>query len=359
LKVVNDFCPLAGPPNMGLATMPLPRWIVPVAALLSGLVLAAPAAGQTQTCRHIAAELQSLGRGGGQAMQQAAALRQQYSAIARDMTRMGCNAGGMFGPQPPAECQALRQRGGALAGQITQLEQSARQAGSDVRRRQLEDAYAANDCTGAGRIETVRAIYDSEAAGPRYATPTLADQKPRAAEAPAPTDQNAETRSGAVPVCVRTCDGFFFPVNYAGAEGQYADVCRASCPGAKAEMFWMPQGGDVGQAVSARGQAYSALPGAFRYRQAVDKSCTCKTQDESWGRALQQAEGLIKRKGDIIVTAETSERLANPDIQHKSLRGLKPAEPETTASVPAAATMLRMSEPPRLAQPLPPRRVAP
>lgn len=172
-----------------------------------------------------------------------------------------------------------------------------------------------------------------------------------------------EARGGQVPVCVRTCDGFFFPVNYQGADGRYGDVCRASCPGASTELFWMRGGADIEHAVSARGGSYAALPAAFAFRRSYSETCSCKARDESWGRALRQAEELIGRKGDIVVTAESSQRMAQPEGPDCAACAAATGAPEAEAEEPEmiARSDAALAEPPPAARKvrlIPPARAA-
>ena len=65
--------------------------------------------------------------------------------------------------------------------------------------------------------------------------------------------KGANARAGSYAVCVRTCDGSFFPVSYSGA-GSRADsleeVCRSLCPNADVALYSFPFGGTIDQAVS-------------------------------------------------------------------------------------------------------------
>jgi hypothetical protein len=82
-------------------------------------------------------------------------------------------------------------------------------------------------------------------------------------------------------LCVRLCDGFYFPVSSAATQSSFArdaDACSASC-GAEARLFHHPNvGGDVDTMVDLTGMAYSALPNAFKYRQTLVPSCRCRPQ---------------------------------------------------------------------------------
>lgn len=121
--------------------------------------------------------------------------------------------------------------------------------------------------------------------------------------------------AGSQAVCVRTCDGYFFPVNYEGAHSndRYEEACQLACPAAKTEVYFMPRGADIKVASTQTGQRYTALDTAFLYRKERNPSCGCKAENQSWGEVLTQADSLIKQnKNDIIVTPERSMELARP-----------------------------------------------
>jgi hypothetical protein len=81
-------------------------------------------------------------------------------------------------------------------------------------------------------------------------------------------------------VCVRLCDGYFFPVSFSTLPNHFdrdADVCQSKCA-APAELFYHPNpGGGLEQAVSHKTrQPYTALKSAFRYRKEYVQGCSCK-----------------------------------------------------------------------------------
>jgi hypothetical protein len=82
-------------------------------------------------------------------------------------------------------------------------------------------------------------------------------------------------------LCVRTCDGYYFPISFATLPGKFgtdADACHQMCPGAEAALYVHRNPGEDTEAmVSLDGQPYTALPTAFRYRQEYDKACTCRS----------------------------------------------------------------------------------
>lgn len=87
-------------------------------------------------------------------------------------------------------------------------------------------------------------------------------------------------------MCVRLCDGFYWPVSFATSRGGLADdqqTCEASC-GAPVRLFYYsnPEGSPE-QMVDLKGQAYASLKTAFRYRAVYDEACKC--QPHPWEQA--------------------------------------------------------------------------
>jgi Protein of unknown function (DUF2865) len=152
-----------------------------------------------------------------------------------------------------------------------------------------------------------------------FATPVVGGFRPIIRES-APTRRRAHLSlklpGGSYMVCVRTCDGSFFPATYFGA-GSRADsleeVCQMQCPNAKVELYSFPFGGTIDEAVSSTGQAYALLPNGHKFEQAYDPGCSCRHPDESWAAALAQAEARYGHgHHDILVTEEISARMSRP-----------------------------------------------
>ena len=142
-------------------------------------------------------------------------------------------------------------------------------------------------------------------------------------------------------VCVRTCDGFYYPVSYATNPARFAEdekVCRQSCPAAEVQLYsHRNPGEDINQAVSVNGQQpYTALPNAFRYRTSLDQSCSCRRPGETWSQALKNIEDTTVEQGDIVVNDQRARQLSQPrvDAQGKPIRQapLAPARPDPRAA---------------------------
>lgn len=81
-------------------------------------------------------------------------------------------------------------------------------------------------------------------------------------------------------VCVRLCDGYYFPVSFSTLPNHFdrdAQACESRCA-APAELFYHQNpGGSMEEAVSYRTrQPYSSLKSAFRYRKEYVQGCSCK-----------------------------------------------------------------------------------
>lgn len=84
-------------------------------------------------------------------------------------------------------------------------------------------------------------------------------------------------------VCVRLCDGYFFPVSFSTLTNHFErdmDMCQSQCA-APAELYYHQNpGGTMEQAVSARSNTpYTSLRTAFRYRKEFVQGCSCKQAD--------------------------------------------------------------------------------
>jgi hypothetical protein len=165
---------------------------------------------------------------------------------------------------------------------------------------------------------------------------------------PGPTGDlaNPEAQGGSLrTVCVRTCDGFYFPVSYATNASRFAQdekSCQRMCPAAEVMLFSYPtQGADITQATSINGQPYTSLPNALKYRTEFNPSCSCKRAGQSWADALGKDE--VVEPGDVVVTEERAKQMQQPQPQKGQTKGKQPAAqpanaaPATTPAAPASA----------------------
>lgn len=318
---------------------------------------------QNPYCARLEAQLQAFDRGGGDAgnadqvrkyeeaanNQQAEIDRQE--ALAR---RAGCSNNGFFVlfSGQPAQCGPLNNKIQQMRSNLETIQSnlerlrggSAPERGSQ--RRAILVALSQNNC-GAQYQAAVAAAPPQQRSGGLFDT----------LFGPGSVfSGNAPGWSGALSgtyrtLCVRTCDGFYYPISYATTPARFAEdekVCRQSCPAAEVMLFsHRNPGEDVSQAVSVSGQLYSTLPNAFRYRQAVDPNCICKHPGESWAQALKNIDDSTVEQGDIVVNEQRARTLSQPriDAQGRPIkvdtRPLGKPDPKAVQSAaPAAAAPL-------------------
>jgi len=111
----------------------------------------------------------------------------------------------------------------------------------------------------------------------------------------------SEGTIGAVPYCVRSCDGYYFPLSSERlSRSQAKSLCQSLCPAASTEVY-SRRSESFADAVSFKGQRYSDLPKAFAYREKVMPNCTCR---RAGSEQMHITDDSTLRSGDIVVTAE-------------------------------------------------------
>ena len=103
-------------------------------------------------------------------------------------------------------------------------------------------------------------------------------------------DEEQRPRYGATfrSVCVRLCDGYYFPVSFSVTQDRLerdAQVCASRC-GSQGRLFVHNNpGGSADDMVDLAGRPYRQLKTAFLYRTEYVASCTC--QPQPWETASQ------------------------------------------------------------------------
>ncbi|MBE7247597.1 MAG: DUF2865 domain-containing protein [Actinomycetospora chiangmaiensis] len=130
---------------------------------------------------------------------------------------------------------------------------------------------------------------------------------------------DAYARGGNQVICVRTCDGGYFPMrNLPEGRGGADEMCQALCPGTEAVAYSMPNGDEaLKQAATIKGnRAYTSLANAFKFRKSFVPNCSCKPEGKTWAQSLVKAESMLVRyKGDIFVTPKQAEALSRPKVR--------------------------------------------
>jgi hypothetical protein len=102
-------------------------------------------------------------------------------------------------------------------------------------------------------------------------------------------------------LCVRECDGFYFPISNATTEAQFKDdeaKCHSQCA-APAELFYHRSDQDVDQMVSLSGRPYAQMPFAFRNRKFYIRGCSCNAAEFSREEIAKSEETLkLSKRAD-------------------------------------------------------------
>ena len=263
------------------------------AAALAVLLASGTARAQETVCVGLEAQLAQIDGAagtGGDPRQFDAPIAQQQDQIDRasaEARRSGCMGGFLFfKPQPDPKCGKLMATIGKMQGNLQRLMSQQGQMGGDPfaqagQRSDLLRALAQNRC-GADYPGGHAVLEDN--GGGLFASLFGSHSLFRSPGQDYSTDSGFGTYRT---LCVRTCDGFYFPISFSTVPGQFsadAATCQAMCPGAEAVLYTHRNPGeDVGQMVSLDGQPYTALPNAFRFRTAYDRSCTCHSAAASAG----------------------------------------------------------------------------
>ena len=305
---------------------------------------------QTQLCTRLEGQLAAIDRGAGGDPARAEQVRRYEEASSRQQAeldrmvaqtrRAGCEGTGFF---LFGALQSQSQQCVDLNGQISRMRGNLDRINVDLQRLRGGDVDR-----GEQRRSVMLALAQNNC-GPQYRTAVRApggffDQLfGRDANEPSGDLANPDALSGSFrTVCVRTCDGFYFPISYAASPARFAQdekACQRMCPASEAMLFsYRTTGEDITQATSINGQPYSSLPNALKYRTEFNPACSCKRPGQSWADALGKDEAV--EPGDVVVTEERAKQLSLPPPQKGQTKGKQPAGQPAAApatGAPAAA----------------------
>jgi hypothetical protein len=329
------------------------------------------AGAQSAACQRYRAELANLENSGGnsgRSRQFEAAARRQNSELTRTISyarQIGCDRQRVlfFGEAPPPECGNINARINQMRANLANLESQAENTsggGSEARRRQILAAIDQN-CRPQPLTATpdqprgfLESIFGRQAQEPQtqpYNAPPSSllelDE-----ETESPEEKEKRKWGGSRMVCVRACDGYFFPIStYSGGRSGANEMCQALCPASETSAYSMSASGDIQNAASVEGKPYSALPNASTFQKSFDPACSCRKQGQSWVEALQEAEELLeRRRGDILVTEAKAEELsrvrsdATSALDKKKKKKAEDAKTNTDPTTPAVDPAQKIQE---------------
>ncbi len=167
---------------------------------------------------------------------------------------------------------------------------------------------------------------------------------------PAPKAHSGTYRT----VCVRTCDGYFFPISFSTTRERFsADEakCQSSCSSDARLYVYRNPGEEPDNMVDLSGRPYTRSKTAFLYRTAYDASCKCTAhpwEQEARTKHRMYALEAERRKGNKKAVAELKElKAARSQTAHASETGKRHSSKKTSPAMAEA----REATPPALESP--------
>jgi hypothetical protein len=319
---------------------------ITAAATIAYSAVAAAQAPQpgTPACQRLEAQLASLDRGNSDPARadrirraEEAVNRQQFEVdrLIAQGRRSGCERSGFFSifSNPPPQCGPLNRQ---IGQQRTTLERM---------QNELEQLQGGTTERAAQRQSLLIALGDN-GCGAQYRSAALQGQQGGFFDRLFGNNNESLSQPGQMggtfrTICVRTCDGFYYPISFATTPDHFRDdeqTCQRTCPAAEVSLYtYHNPGEEVSQAVSLNGRLYTELPAAFQYRKSVNHACSCRRPGESWAEALKTVGGdATVAPGDVIVTEENAKRLSQPRVgaDGKPIRHDPRAKPVTATARP-------------------------
>lgn len=336
-------------------------------AVLASFALAGQA-GATSICGSIRMELntdvETIGSTRETRVYQQAISHQQreIDTVRRDLRRFGCTSGSflVYGGQNAETCDMLSGTLDRMYDNLAELQNHdiplVTRTMSPARRAQLLDALERNGCND---------VPDTPHAARDTTPPEPASYDPDIQEQPRPAPRKSEIRNlgggdrggNLQTVCVRTCDGGFFPVSTNTSPGSFerdAQVCSMMCPGVETELFYHGVGTqEMSEMVSASGgMPYKEEPYAFKFRSSgrkQDKSCSCNFS--AYYREMMKREAAKTNGTDLAPQDQSSTAPApaqQPEQPYSSILKLDTTPETKTPPAPASkppATAEKAPEP--------------
>jgi hypothetical protein len=119
-------------------------------------------------------------------------------------------------------------------------------------------------------------------------------------------------------VCVRLCDGYYFPLSFSVSRSQFArdaQVCKSRC-GSESRLYVQRNPGDVVEDMKdLKGRSYGKLEAAFRYRSEYLANCKCQPhpweteaaeRHRVYGLAAAAASGDKEAAMELLALQSTS-----------------------------------------------------
>jgi hypothetical protein len=320
--------------------------------LAFGLALSLPTAALTQEspdCARLRAALAAPATQDAGAAVAANQMRGELDRATAYARSIGCDNQQflIFGQAPPPQCATLRSRIAGMRAQFDSLR--ARAYGDGGQRQALSARYNA---TCVQRAAPQRGFWETLFGGGQPQDQAHAPAPPPLVEEDGPLDDEGDSHAhgGSQAVCVRTCDGGFFPLSVSArsaSDEELTELCKALCPNAEVRLYSRNPARDISTALGADGTAYSDLPNALKYTKVLVPECGCKPPHQSWVEALGPAEQLLGEMGgakasDATITEQQSQSMSLPSAPKPGKGARKVGKaPDVIAPPPIASPLIQ------------------
>lgn len=345
------------------------------ATLLAALALSSFAITQPQAasriCRQLEADLASASRGGGKPAllrkyDDAIVRQRQQIAKARNQSDCGFS---LFGRNENA-CAALDATLNRMNANLDALEAKRAQLAGGGSRRDRARILASLDANGCrddavapkraplreanredGNGTLLDQLLDGDKSQPEALESDPGEQRGIRAMINQPDRMDLPRLGGEFrTVCVRTCDGYFFPMSNAASMGDFErdqKNCDSSCPGTEMQVFYTRgQSGDSADMTSsATGRPYRELPTAYLYKQSSrPPACGCNAAQNFEVIAgnppnPEQSQADTQTEPFIPVPVAKPDPGADPETLANAEGGLDVADIKRLAVKPVASTL--------------------
>lgn len=276
-------------------------------------------------CQQLQADFASASRSSG-GRSDVGQIRRELGEVQAQARRLGCQRFLFFGPRPSPQCPAVNAR-------LNRLQRDLNRAGSGFgfgrnqaarQRDNLRQALIENGC----EIPSLGWGWG----GSGYRT-----------------------------LCVRTCDGYYFPISFSAGRQRFKTdevVCKAMYGSAPAELYVHSNNSPPEQAVSLTGKPLASEPFAFQFRQNFNSSCQAELTSgitrlgsvfvARVDRAEEAQKSAPKPKRPVpvpvarIAPSEDPETLANMAGDFRIEPAAPPEEAAPTAMADASAHIRRL-----------------
>lgn len=238
--------------------------------------------------------VRSGGGGGGGSRSDYSRLRRELASAEADAKRKNCRGLGIF-RKPSPSCPSVMSKLNRIQQQLSQASRGSTSRRSSSDRDRLYSQLRRNGCSIPSLGETASSGYRT--------------------------------------LCVRTCDGFYFPVSFSSPRSRFKideTVCKSMYGGAEAELFVHSNGRAADTAVSLQGTPLSAQSYAFAYRSSFSESCQIELKRGLANLAEVFADQVAASKANRPAVEGTPA----PDLLPRPTARINPArDPETQANV--------------------------